>query len=408
MHQQNLTGLVKKSGFSIDRKVAKKVDPSGVQKSYDINVNSPQQVQKLVYGHLGFPVLETTDSGQPATGAEALRTFDHPIVREIVTVKSMLNTQKFFKTYLLHSIANAEGPGVDILHPTFNQDGAKTRRYSAKDPNLQNVPNAITTKSVMPIQARIPFGPRPGKVWIHNDWSQEELRIFAAESGDQALLADLATGDIFTVATNRILGKRINPQTGQVEHYDIVAEEAKVNKKTSRSKIKILSYGIIYGGGADAASRSLGCSRAEAQALLDQYHETYHRIRPFMDDLISLAGQQGYIWNRFNWRMEVNKEYAYQAVNYLIQSSAAAYLKSKLVWLWKYYRAHPEIGARIVMTIHDEIVTEVEEAKILPHLSIIKAELENHHGIWPEIPNLPVEFKMARERWDVQEHMEVA
>ena len=126
-----------------------------------------------------------------------------------------------------------------------------------------------------------------------------------------------------------------------------------------------------------------------------------------MDDMIALAQQQGYIWNRFGWKLEVDKRAAYRSINYLVQSSAAAHMKEKMRWLARYYKAHPEIGARIVLTIHDEIVTEVEEAKILPHLPFIKKEFEDHHGKWPEFPKLPVEFKATRYSWAKSEKMEV-
>jgi DNA polymerase I len=164
---------------------------------------------------------------------------------------------------------------------------------------------------------------------------------------------------------------------------------------------------VVFCMGIDSTANFLKCDRAEAKRQLDFYFEQYHRIRPFMDDMISLAGQQGFIWNRYGWKLEVDKRKPYRSINYIVQSSAAAHMKEKMRWLAKYYKAHPEIGAKLVLTIHDEIVTEVEEAKILPHLKTIKAEFEDHHGKWTEFPKLPIEFKVTRERWDKPVKLEV-
>ncbi len=220
--------------------------------------------------------------------------------------------------------------------------------------------------------------------------------IFAAEAGDEALLADMHTGNLHTATANRVYGKGV---------IDIVAIEEKEGRKNSRGRAKMLNFGVVFCMGIDSMAIALECSRTEAKRNLKYYYDQYSKIRPFMDKMISMAQRDGYIWNRYGWKLEVSKTAAYRSVNYIVQSSAAAHMQEKMIWLDEYYKAHPEIGAEIVLTIHDEIVTEVEEAKILPHLPIIKAEFENHHGKWSEFPKLPLEFKVTRDRWDKPEKL---
>lgn len=404
MRQQQLYSQVQKGLKEIGFKTVNKVPYEGPLKhrkwttveSNDINVDSPDQIQRLVYKELGFPVKRYTAKGNPATDGDALKEMDHPLVKNVASVKAMLKTQEFFRNYLLHSKPSPED-GCDIMHPDFYQLGARTGRFSCRNPNLQNVPDAFGTRGLVPIQARMPFGPRPGHIWLHGDWSQIEMWIFAAEADDKALLEDLATGNLHTATANRIFGRG----------RDIVSEEAKSGNRNSRNRAKVINFGVVFCMGVNSMSEALGCPRAEAKQHLDYYYEHYHRVRPFMEYIMSRAGLEGYIWNRYGWRLQVSRQHTYRAVNYIVQSSAAAHMKEKMRWMDRYYRTHPEIGARLVLTVHDELVTEVRESKILSHLPNIKKAMENHGGRWNNFKCLPVEFKVTRERWDRQEKLEV-
>lgn len=399
-HHNKLRAELKKIGF----KTEQQVPYVGTQKRrkwmkvevHDINVKSGPQKEALVYKHLKFPIKHFTDKGNPATSSDALREMEHPAIDELIRVQAQIDTRKFFNNYLLHSQWSGKD-GCDILHPDFYQVGARTGRFSCRNPNLQNVPDAFNTRGFEPIQARMPFGPRPGKIWLHGDWSQIEMWIFAGEADDKALLEDLHTGNLHTATANRVFGRG----------RDIVSEEAKLGKKNARGRAKMLNFGVVFCMGVDSMANALKCSRTEAKEHLDYYYEHYHRIRPFMEDIMSTAGREGCIWNRYGWRLQVARHAPYRAVNYIVQSSAAAHMKEKMRWLDGYYRAHPEIGASIVLTIHDEIVTEVEEAKILPHIKTIRSEFENHHGRWSNFPKLPLEFKVTRRRWDKPDKLEV-
>ena len=386
VHTARLEAGLRELAFPVPPKVLK------ANKGQLFNVNSPNQIRALAYDHLKFPVKYYTDKGNPATDAHALGAMKHPLLMEILNVKAQGKTQEFFDTYLMHSHVCPKTK-VEILHPSFKQIGTVTFRFSCTCPNLQNVPDAFGTRSLVPIQARMPFGPRPGKVWLHADWSQIEMWIFAGEANDKAMLEDLHTGSLHNATANRIYGKGRN----------IVAEEEAHGHRNSKNKAKVLNFGVVFCMGVDTMADALECSRSEAKRNLAFYYDAYKDIRPFMDRMIAQAQRDGYIWNRHGWRLEVDKEMAYRAVNYKVQSGAAAHMKEKMLWLDNFYRTHPEIGAELVLTIHDEIVTEVEEAKILPYLPMIRAELEDHRGKWPEFPKLPIEYKITRERWDISE-----
>ena len=364
-----------------------------------INLRSPKQLCEYIYGKLAMPVKSYTENGSPATDADSLRKLDHPIVSEIVACKAAdVAIGNFFQTYARH-IRLEEG--LPILHPDFQQLGARTTRFSCRRPNLHAAANAFNTRSFEPIQARTPFGPRPGYLWVHSDWSQIEMWIFAAESQDEDLLADLATGNIHTATANRVFG----------HGRDIVAEEMKEGRSNARGRAKMLNFGVVFGMGVPAVMDFLKCSRKEAQEVLDLYYRGYPRIKPFMQELSDRAAREGFIWNRFNRRLQVPRGSAYVSVNYLIQSSAAEYMKSKMRWIAPYLRARRALDAYLVLTIHDELVIEVPaplRPEMLLALKEIKAELENIHGLWwPELKNLPVEFKITRERWDKNEKLEV-
>ena len=387
-HASRLAALLAESGF-------KPLEKAGSKSLAVFNPNSPKQVRRLVYDHLKFPVKTYTDKGAPSVAGKVLQTMKHPIIQELSSVKLQTKAQTFFQSYLLHAVPDPITNGLtDVVHPSFSQVTAATFRFSCKAPNLQQVPDAYSRYGFEALQARTVFGPRPGKIWLHVDWSQIQMWIFAADSGDPNMLADLMTGSLHEATANRVFGNG----------RDIVAEEAAKGIRTSRTTAKMLNFGVVFCMGEETTAEYLGCTRQEAKTYRDFYYKQYTHIRPFMDRTIALAKREGCIWNRYGWKLDVDRDMAYRAVNYYVQSEEAAHVKLKMIWLHEYYKAN-NLDAQLVLTNHDEIVTECVEAEILPHLSIIKDELENHHGVFPEFPKLPIEFKVTRDKWSKQEKL---
>ena len=187
---------------------------------------------------------------------------------------------------------------------------------------------------------------------------------------------------------------------------DIVAEEAAKGIRTSRTTAKMLNFGVVFCMGEETTADYLGCTRLDAKRYRDFYYKQYIRIKPFMESTISNAKRDGFVWNRYGWKLEVDRDMAYRAVNYIVQSEEAAHVKLKMIWLHEYFKAHPELDAHLVLTNHDEIVWECVEETMRPRLSIIRNELENHYGVFPEFPKLPIEFKVTRNKWSQQEKYE--
>lgn len=357
-----------------------------------LNINAPKQVADFVYKKLGFPIQKFTESGAPSTNSEALAQIDHPVVKELTKAKAAEKANSTFFLRYKH-LSVQEGP-LKILHPEFNPFGAGTGRYACRNPNLQNVANALNTRSSEPIQARTPFKPRPGCVWLHWDWSQIEMWIFAAEAEEENMLADMATGNLHVATANRLYGKG----------KDIVSlEMAAGGRSNSKAKAKMMNFGVVFGIGVNSTAEFLKISRSQAKMELHTYYTSYPRIRPYMDDTSRRAAQDGCVWNRFNRKIQIDRNFAYKAVNYIVQSNAADYMKRKMLWLDDYLKTRLRvkgIDAEIVLTIHDEIVVEIVKTANLKQVVLeVSMALEDARGIWKQISKLPVEASITTTNW---------
>lgn len=425
-----------------------------------INLNSPVQLRKFLYlpkdtGGLGIPPVYDKDTGNETTDAEALQGITHPFARLVSRVRAHEKAlSSFFLKYRTLSIPDPLNPGGLVLHPDFQQVGPVTGRYSCRQPNLQNVADAsgagFTTE---PIQARTPFGPRPGYVWYHFDFSQLELRIFADVAQEPTMLAAIHEGgDIHGNTARRIWGKQRpeaaikaaisalgldgkeaentpkakeavarlvkNRPGGNLTEkglavlwldqfdWDINLAEKSIDKKNSRKKAKIINFLTVYGGWADAVASKLVCTKAEALELLNEYHATFNRIQPYSEELSKIVYRDGFIRNRFNRKLWVDPDYAYRAVNYMVQGSAADLLKDRMIAVSEYLDDMRRRGivSWLVLTIHDEIVIEVKRECAFPwFLRRIKRIMENHGGRFG-LP-LPVDVAKTVTRWNEKKEL---
>lgn len=423
-----------------------------------INLNSPVQLRRFMYGTkdcggLGIPPVYNKDTGGETTDAEALQGIQHPFARVVSRVRAHEKAlSSFFLKYRTLSIPDPLNPGGLVLHPDFQQVGPVTGRYSCRTPNLQNVADASGAGFTSePIQARTPFGPRPGYVWYHFDFSQLELRIFADVAQEPTMLAAIKEGgDIHGNTARKIWGDkrpdaaikaavsalgldgkeaentpkaisevaRLRKREGKAspetlatawldEHgWDINKAEASIDKKNSRKKAKIINFLTVYGGWADAVASKLVCSRKEAEGLLEEYHATFNRIRPYSDELSRIVYRDGFIRNRFDRKLWVQTDFAYRAVNYMVQGSAADLLKDRMLAVSDYLdrmRARG-IESHLVLTIHDEIVIEVKVGQVFPwFLRRIRRIMEDHGGRFG-LP-LPVDLARTVTRWNEKKEL---
>ena len=392
----------------------------------DINIDSPKQLREFVYGEdgLDLPVIHTTPTGLPSTSADSLREYlDNPTIKALFTYRAMKNGLiNFFHKFRDFRV---QDPLVDdggwALHPDYQQIGPKTGRYSCRTPNLQNAANDKTSRSPVPIQVRSPFGPRPGYEWYPVDYSQVEARIFADVAQEPFMLEAIKQGrDIHTESANKVWGgegneaglraarKALNLTNSGWEteaddwlskfDYDIVKAEASLGLKTSRSTGKQLNFLKIYGGGVNAVMDLIGCSREEAFSLIRDYDNAFPRIREYSKELAEEALRNGFIVNKFERRLYVDRDMSYAAVNYMIQGSAAELMKQSMRKCAEYLEESGK-DAHIVMTIHDELVFEIKREhctrKLLRDLCRLMEDHEGHFNV-----PTPVDIDRVDERWD--------
>ncbi len=334
------------------------------------NVNSPKQLQRILFDRLGLKPLRKTKTGY-STDAQVLETLarEHAVPRLILENRELV---KLRSTYV-EALPRLVHPRTGRIHTSFQQAVAATGRLSSADPNLQNIP--IRTEEGRKIRAAFVAG---GEGWVlySADYSQIELRILAHLSGDEHLREAFRRGDDIHAATAaRIFG----------------AEPDAVDA-AQRRRAKVVNFGVIYGMGAFGLSSRLGISVDEAHAFIDAYFGHFPRIREFVDETVARTRSEGYVstmLGRRRYLPEINessrqvREFAERAaVNTAIQGSAADLIKLSMIRIdEELIRAR--LRSKMTLQVHDELVFDapVEELeRLMPmvreHMSGAFAELE--------------------------------
>ncbi len=323
------------------------------------NVDSPKQLQEVLFGKLGIPVKRKTATGQPSTAEDVLEELaeEHELPRIILEYRGLA---KLRSTYT-EKLPGQVNPRTGRVHTSYHQAVAATGRLSSTDPNLQNIP--IRTPEGRRI--RQAFVPPPGHVLMAADYSQIELRIMAHLSGDASLLKAFAEDrDIHQATAAEVFG---------VEPSAVSADQ--------RRAAKAINFGLIYGMSAFGLARQLGIERGAAQTYVDLYFDRYPGVKRYMDATRAAAREQGYVETVFGRRLYLPdirssnpqmRQYAERsAINAPMQGTAADIIKRAMIdvhaWLAK-SRHH----ARLVMQVHDELVLEVPD----DHVDAVRRGLE--------------------------------
>ena len=319
--------------------------------AYDIvgeefNLDSPKQLQKILFEQLGLPIIRKTPKGQPSTAEDVLQELahDYEFPELILEYRSLKKLQTTYVDKLPQQICQSTGR----VHTSYHQAVASTGRLSSTDPNLQNIP--IRTEEGR--RVRQAFIPAKKKVLLAADYSQIELRIMAHLSQDERLMSAFANKeDVHTATAAEVFGVTTNKVT-----------------KEQRRAAKAINFGLIYGMSAFGLGKQLAISRGEAQQYVDLYFERYPGVKKYMDETRELAHEQGYVETIFGRRLylpEINsrnaqrRQYAERtAINAPMQGSAADIIKRAMIaiddWINK-----PKSGAYMIMQVHDELVFEV-------------------------------------------------
>ena len=314
------------------------------------NLGSPKQIGEILFGKLALPVLKKTASGTPSTDEEVLEklALDYPLPKLLLEHRGL---SKLKSTYCDKLPLTADRDGR--VHTSYGQAIAVTGRLSSSDPNLQNIP--IRTAEGRRI--REAFIAPAGHRIISADYSQIELRIMAHISGDAGLLEAFGRGeDIHRATASEVFAVPLSEVTAQ-----------------QRSYIKVINFGLMYGMSAFGVASNLGIERDAAKLIIDRYFTRFPGVAKYMESTRALAKRQGYVETVFGrrlWLPEINSPNGPRragaeraAINAPMQGTAADLIKLAMIAVSKWINTE-QLGTRLVMQVHDELVFEVPDDEI--------------------------------------------
>ncbi len=333
----------------------------------EFNVNSPRQLEKLLFDDLKLKPLKRTKTSR-STDAETLEALseEHPLPMVILEVRQLA---KLKGTYL-DALPGLVSEKTGRLHTRWHQEVAATGRLSSSDPNLQNIP----IRTELGSKIREAFIAKPGCALISADYSQIELRVLAHLSKDPVLI------DAFQ--NDQDIHLRTAMEIFEVDEDEVDAE--------LRRQAKAVNFGVIYGQGDSALAKSLGISRMEAGQFIAAYFRRYQGVQAFMNETLEKARASGRVMTMFGRRRLVGdinsnnraRRLAAERIvmNAPIQGTAADLMKLAMLALAKPVTP----GSQMLLTVHDELVFEVPQAEVAEASEKIRQAMQNVHPL--EVP----------------------
>ena len=331
------------------------------------NINSPAQLSEVLFEKLKLPAGKRT--GKTRTASTAVEVLEelaavHELPRLVLDWRSL---QKLKGTYI-DALPQLVNPETGRVHTSFNQAVAATGRLSSSDPNLQNIP----VRSELGREIRAAFVAESGCLLVSADYSQIELRVLAHLAGDQTLVEAFLRGeDIHDQTARRVFG-----------------EESGLDPHELRRRAKIINYALLYGKTAFTLAKDIGVSQQAAQAFIDAYFDGFPGVRRFIDNLLeearrtgvvrTMTGRQRLVPEITSHNGQVRAAAERVAVNLPIQGTAADILKRAMIDVQQALERRRATGARarMILTVHDELVFEVPEAEVDEVLPLVKAGME--------------------------------
>ena len=344
-------GLLDEQSRELSARMEALVEQAHILADGAFNLDSPKQLQEILYERLGLPVLKKTPKGQPSTAEPVLADLarDYELPQVILDYRSLAKLKSTYTDKLPLQINQKTGR----VHTSYHQAVTATGRLSSTDPNLQNIP--IRTADGRKI--RQAFVAPPGRKIVAADYSQIELRIMAHLSQDAGLSDAFAKGQDIHRAT-------------AAEVFSVALEEVTSDQ---RRNAKAINFGLIYGMSAFGLGRQLSISRTLAQDYIDRYFARYPGVAEYMERTRALAHDQGYVETVFGRRLylpEIDSRNHQRrqaaertAINAPMQGTAADIIKRAMLTVdaWLPESAHDAV---MIMQVHDELVLEVAEADV--------------------------------------------
>ncbi len=327
------------------------------------NINSTQQLGRLLFDQLGLPPVKKTKTGY-STNAEVLEKLrgQHPIIEEILEYRQLT---KLKSTYVdgLSKVIAPDGR----IHTTFRNIVTDTGRLSSAEPNLQNIP----VRTQLGAELRKMFVAGPGKVLVDADYSQIELRLLANIADDKAMIEGFKSGeDIHTITASQV--------------FDVPVEEV---TPLMRRSAKAVNFGIVYGISAFSLSQDIGVTVAEAKEYMEKYFDHYAGVRAYMGDIIGKAKGDGFVstlmlMGRRRWVPELKssnfntRSFGERvALNAPIQGTAADIIKLAMIRVRDRLKAEGLAG-KLVLQVHDELIVECPEEEAERICALVREEME--------------------------------
>ena len=328
----------------------------------EFNLNSPKQLQTILFERLQLPVLQKTPHHDPSTAAEVLEelAIDYPLPQLILEYRRLSKLKSTYTDALPRQI----NPRTGRIHTSYHQAVVATGRLSSRQPNLQNIP--IRTPEGRRI--RQAFIASPGYRLLAADYSQIELRIMAHLSGDQGLLAAFASE------------QDIHRHTAA----EIFAIPLAAVTTDQRRQAKAINFGLMYGMQALGLAKQLGIPRQEAQTYIETYFARYPAVKTYLEQVRNQAKQNGYVETVFGRQLFIpdihsrnpqRRQYAERsAINAPMQGTAADLIKMAMLKVDHWIQTQrPDI--KMIMQVHDELVFEVAEAALIEAQTVIIAAM---------------------------------
>ncbi len=321
------------------------------QAGQTFNLNSPKQIQEILFEKQGLPVVKKTPGGTPSTDEDVLEklALDYPLPKTLLEYRGLAKLKSTYTDKLPRMVNHATGR----VHTNYAQAVAVTGRLSSTDPNLQNIP----VRNAEGRRIREAFIAPPGSTILSADYSQIELRIMAHISGDESLLKAFAAGEDIHRATAA----------------EIFSTERDLITSEQRRYAKVINFGLIYGMSAFGLASQLGIERSAAQAYIDRYFARYPGVAQYMQRTRDDAKTLGYVETVFGrrlWLAEIKSPNGPRrqaaeraAINAPMQGTAADLIKLAMIAVENWLEQE-KMKTMIIMQVHDELVFEAPNGEV--------------------------------------------
>ncbi len=332
----------------------------------EFNIGSPKQLGEILFGKMNLvDKPKKTKTGQYSTAEDVLSYLakDHQIIADVLEYRGLA---KLKSTYV-DALPNQVNPATQRIHTNYMQTVAATGRLSSTDPNLQNIP--IRTERGR--QVRKAFVPRDKNyTLVAADYSQIELRIIAALSEEENMIAAFQSGEDIHAST-------------AAKVFNVAIEDV---TREQRSNAKTVNFGIIYGVSAFGLSNQTDLDRSEAKELIDTYYATYPKLKAYMQEQVDFARENGYVetvLGRRRYLKDINSSNAVvrgaaerNAVNAPIQGSAADIIKIAMINIHKKFE-ELNCKSKMLLQVHDELVFDIHNDELEDMKKLIQDEMQN-------------------------------